>query len=277
MRWTTVAIVGVGIAMLVAPVTAQQSLSDVAGSIKLKKPEGESVVIDHRTVGTVKKSTQVGTDGERLLAATNRCWEISQALISLLGETGSGKVFYDDGWRGRVASAGNAFDEAREDLEYSPVPDRFSEAYREAQRGVLASGQALEVLRSAIASDRPQFSQAKTQFAGGSSTLNTAMVQMRAVLREEESEAPPPGVDPLTATRSVASLCGGWFEQGSDDYTRCVAQQRTALDAINGRFAFNVGLEEAAFNTVRNGCLSEFPKDFVRRDSCERRRIEAAK
>jgi hypothetical protein len=263
--------------MLTAPVTAQQNLSDVAGSIKLKKPEGESVVIDHRTVGTVKKSTQKGTDGELLLVATNRCWEISQTLISLLGETGSGKVFYDDGWRVRVETAGTAFDEAREDLEYSPVPDRFSEAYREAQSGVLASAQALEVLRSAIANDRPQFTQAKTQFAGGSFALNDAMTQMRAVLRVEESEVAPPGVDPLTATRSVASLCGGWFEQGSDDYTRCVAQQRAALDAINSRFSFNVGLGEAAFNTVRNGCLSEFPKDFVRRDSCERRRIETAK
>ena len=56
MRWTTVAVVGVAISVLAAPVTAQQNLSDVAGSIKLKKPEGESVVIDHRTVGTVKKS-----------------------------------------------------------------------------------------------------------------------------------------------------------------------------------------------------------------------------
>ena len=45
MRWTQAAFV-VAVCVIVAlPVGAQQSLSDVAGSIKLKKPEGEDVVI----------------------------------------------------------------------------------------------------------------------------------------------------------------------------------------------------------------------------------------
>ena len=276
MRWMTAGIGLILIAALATPAGAQQDLSEVAGKIKLKRPEGESVVIDQRSVGSVVRPGFSGTDGEILLESTKRVADAARSVSTLLDETGSGEVFYDDRWRARVDATGKAMDEAREELDFAIVPERFSAAYDKVELGSAEVGEGLEVLRGAIAMDRPQFTQAKTHLAEGTGLLDEAMAEMRAVLREEDAEKPAPSVDALALSNGIRALCRGQYTEGSEGYNYCVDKQEEAEEVIRGRFAFNVGLDEAAFNTIRNGCLYEWPKDLVQRDGCERRRMAAA-
>lgn len=111
MKWNRVAAVWLSAVAMASPAVAQQSLGDVAGSIKLKKPGDGEVVIDQRSVGRSRSTSPALTDGEILLETTQECAAAAQALSNLLGETGSGKVFYDDGWRARVEKAGEQFDQ----------------------------------------------------------------------------------------------------------------------------------------------------------------------
>ena len=275
MRWMTAAIGSILIAALATPAGAQQDLSEVAGKIKLKRPEGESVVIDQRSVSS-KVAVRGGSDGEILLESTTRVADTARSISALIGETGSGEVFYDDRWRARVNAAGEIMDEARKELEFVAVPERLSAAYEKVELGSTEVGEGLEVLREAIAIDRPQFTKAKTQIAEGTELLDEAMAAMRVVFREEEAEKPAPSIDPMTANDGIRALCRGKFTEGSEGFSHCVATQEAAQEAITGRFAFNVGLDENAFNTIRNGCLYEWPDDLDQRDSCERRRMAAA-
>jgi hypothetical protein len=275
MRWTTVVAGAVLAAGLATPAGAQQNLSEVAGKIKLKKPENGSVVIDQRSVGKMVRSGRTGTAGEILLESTTRCADAAHSLSDLLAETGSGEVFYADAWRARVKAAGETFDEAHKELGFAAVPTRFEAAYDTAQSGLDETAAGLEILRRAIAMDRPQFTEAKKALAAGNAVLDQAMAEMRRVLREEDAEQPPPTVDALKMSNDIRDLCRRRYSEGSDGYDYCVSEQEKAAEAISSRFAFNVGLEDSDFNTIRNGCLYEWPDDLVQRDACERRRISS--
>ncbi len=48
------------------------------------------------------------------------------------------------------------------------------------------------------------------------------------------------------------------------------------MDAIMGRYAPGVRLDQATFNKIRNSCGYEWPDDFVSRNLCERQRIGRA-
>ena len=275
MRWTTVVVGAILAVGLASPAGAQQNLSEVAGKIKLKKPEGGSVVIDQHSVGRMVRSGTAGTDGEILLEATKSCADAARLLSDLLAETGSGEVFYDDGWRGRVKTAGETFEEAHKELGFAPVPVRFEAAYDMAESGSDEAAAGLEVLRQAISMDRPQFTEATTNLTTANNILDQAMAEMRRVLRAENAEQLPPTVDALALSNAIRDLCRGRYTEGSEGYDYCISEQEKAGEAISSRFAFTVGLEEADFNTIRNGCLYEWPGDLVQRNACERRRIMA--
>jgi hypothetical protein len=275
MKLTTVVAGAVLAAGLANTAGAQQNLSDVAGKIKLKKPESGSVVIDQRSVGRMVRSGPAGTAGDVLLDTTTRCADAARSLSDLLAETGSGEVFYDNGWRARVKAAGETFDEAHKELGFAAVPARFEAAYDSAQSGSDEVAAGLEILRQAIAMDRPQFTEAKKTIAAGNGVLDQAMAEMRRVLREENAEQLPPTVDALELSNGIRELCRRRYTEGSDGYDYCVSEQEKAAEAISSRFAFNVGLEESDFNTIRNGCLYEWPDDLVQRNACERRRISS--
>ncbi len=275
MRWTTIVACTFLAAGLASPAGAQQNLGEVAGKIKLKKPEGGAVVIDQQSVGRMVRSGPTGTDSERLLETTTRCGDAARSLAALLGETGSGEVFYNDAWRARVKTAGEAFDEVRKELEFAAVPGGYQAAYGTAESGSDEAAAGLEILRQAILIDRPQFTEAKKLLAAGIGVLDQAMAEMRKLMREENAAQPPPATDALTVSNGIRSLCGGRYAVGSQGYDDCFKAQENAERAINSRFAFSVGLEEAEFNTIRNGCLYEWPDDLAQRDACERRGIAA--
>jgi len=275
MRWNRVAALWLSaVAVAVAaPVAAQQSLGDVAGSIKLKKTGGDQVVIDQRSVGKSRSTSPAQSDGEILLETTQECAAAAQALSKLLGETGSGKVFYDDGWRARVEEAGEEMDRSRVDLQGISVQPRYAAAYDKANRGATAATVGLGILRAAISADQPLFSEAKRELADGARLLESANRDVGAMMRTEDAEGTPPLIDPIAADRSIDALCRKNFAKGSQGFDSCVAAQRAAMETIIGRSAPGVRLDQATFNTIRNSCLYEWPGDFVNRNLCERQRI----
>ena len=180
------------------------------------------------------------------------------------------------GWRARVDAAGDRFDDAGDDLLSANVPERYTESYETAERGIDEASAGIELLRGLMVSDRPFFTGVTPHLEAGISLLDNAVTSLRAVLRKAEAEKPAQNIEPLAASLTIEASCGSRFTEGSEGYRDCVAQQEEARDAISGRFAFTTGLDEAAFNTIRNACASEWARNFVQRNDCERRRIVTA-
>ena len=101
MKWSRVVSGFACLLIAAAPVAAQQSLGDVAGSIKLKRPEGESVVIDQNSVGQNRRTQTGSTDAVQFRDAIEGCLTETRALYDLVMETRDGSSFYRDEWRGR--------------------------------------------------------------------------------------------------------------------------------------------------------------------------------
>jgi len=273
MKWRWTALVWLSAVAIAAPAAAQQSLGDVAGSIKLKRTGGDEVVIDQQSVGRPRSTSSLMSDGEVILDVTDGCFAAAQALSDLLGETGSGDVFYDDGWRARVEVAGDQWDQSNGEFESIYAQDRYEAPFDTAERGATATTIGLGILRGAISADTPNFAEAKRQIADGVDLLESAARDLRAILRREEAESTPPPIDPIAADRSIEGVCRGSFARGSQGFDGCVGAQRAAIDAITVRNAPGVRLDQATFNSIRNSCRYEWPDDFVNRNLCERQRI----
>jgi len=273
-NWT--ALVWLSALVIAAPAAAQQSLGDVAGSIKLNRTGDNDVVIDQKSVGRSRSTSSSLSDGQALLEATKECAFAAQTLNDLLGETGSGEVFYDDGWRARVEAAGGQWDQSNRVFEVIYAKDRYEAPYDTAERGATATTIGLGILRGAISADQPRFGEAKRQIAEGAELLESAERDLNAALRREEAESPPPPIDPIAADRSIDAVCQNSGAKGSQEFDSCVAAQQAAMNAIKGRYAPGVRLDQATFNRIRNSCRYEWPDDFVSRDLCERTRIGRA-
>jgi hypothetical protein len=275
MKWTSRMIGALGALLLAAPVAAQQSLGDVAGSIKLKRPEGESVVIDSSIIKGSRRIQNGGSSPDELVEATQECLDAAQGLLDLMGETRDGSNFYTDGWRERVADAGRLLGEAQGDLQRVFPGSRYAEVQQHAEDGADSAMAGLQILRDAIANDRPVFSAAKTQIAMGIGALDAAKTETKALARAETAGSAAPQINPIDAAGAIDALCRSRYGERTGELAGCVASQQAALDAMNLRFAATSGLETSTFNIIRNDCRYEWPDDYVSQDRCERNRIAA--
>ena len=262
-------------AICVAPAVAQQSLGDVAGSIKLKRPEGESVVIDRDTIGQTRRSQPGVTDGDAFLAAVEDCLTETRAFNALVMETRNGSSFYRDEWRDRVAEAGLSLDGAIQELGIVSAEGRYQEAYDFAGQGSANAAAALEILRNAIADDRPVYSQAGALSKEAIRLFGEAQSSIGKASRANAAEDAPLPINPIDADRVISALCGSQYGAGSSGYASCVDQQKAAVDSMAVRFAPGVGLDSASFNVIRNNCRFEWPNNYVSQDRCERNRSAA--
>jgi len=273
MRWYWGILVLLGAVGLAAPATAQERLGDVAGSIELKNKGDAEIVIDQRSVRRSRSASATLSDGEALLEATEECVAAAKTLNGLLGQTGSGTVFYDDGWRARVESAGDRWEQARARFDAIDARGRYAAPYDTAQSGANATTIGLGILRAAISADKPNFSEAKRQIAEGVRLLESARWDVGVAVRAQRAEEPPPVIDPIAADRSINATCRKSYSESSEGFDTCIAAQKAAIDAINIRNAGAVRLDPAVFNTIRNSCRQEWPDDFVQRNQCEQRQI----
>jgi hypothetical protein len=277
MRWSTLAIGLTVTAALVAPATAQQSLGDVAGSIKLKRPEGESVVIDQDTLGKAPRRGTKTTEIDLLRDVVGDCFAETSALHDLILETRDGVSFYRDPWRNRVEEVGLRLDGALEELGLFVVDSRYQDAYDLAGRGADQARDALVILRSAIAEDRPVFSESRTLSKEAVRYFKDAQTALGAASRANAAEEAAPLINPIEADRVMTGLCGGQYGEGSSGFDSCIAEQRAAVDAMAVRSPPGVGMDAASFNVIRNNCRFEWSDNYVHQDRCERTRIAAKK
>jgi hypothetical protein len=268
-------VIGLAIVMVLAmPLAAQQSLGDVAGSIKLKRPEGESIVIDQNSVGKARSQPR-GTETDLLRDVVGDCLTETSALYDLMVETRDGESFYRDPWRDRVAEVGLRLDDALDDLGFVAVEGRYQEAYDLAGNGADQAREALVIIRRAIAGNQPVYSEARILSREAVDRFKDAQKALGAASRADGAEETAPLLNPIEANRVMTAFCRGKYAEDSSDFESCITEQRAAIDAMAGRSAPSVGLDAASFNVIRNNCRFEWPNDFVTQDSCEQRRIAA--
>ena len=262
-------------ALVVTPATAQQSLGDVAGSIKLKRPQGESIVIDQNSVKTTRGRISIGTESDFFRDTLGDCLTETRALHGLLMEARAGEAFYQEEWRAQVQEVGLRLDGAREELALVSPDERYEDAYGLAEMASTTAGDALGILLGAIEQNRPVFSEARRLSEEAIRTFERAQKAIGVATREETAQEPAPMINPIEANQVMTAYCGGRYEQGSDGFNSCIAEQRAAVDAIAGRSAPSVGLDATAFNLIRNDCRFEWSNNYAEQNRCEQRRIAA--
>ena len=276
MRWTKIALVAMILVILAAPAVAQQSLSEVAGSIKLKKnTEGEPVVIDRKTLGKSPRSSRRGPSGSLLLDVTMDCTDASNSLRDLLVEARSLDLFQDEDWRERTDFAGQNLELACNELRVFYAPDAYSDAYAKAEVAADAALDGLGRVRYILSINQPLVVEPTKQLENAIRMLNDAQVAIREVEHAETAAASSTVVDPIAANQAINTLCKRRFVEDSPSFNECVSDQERAVAAITGRTGPALGIGEADFNTIRNSCLDEWPGDYVNRDRCEQRRMAA--
>jgi hypothetical protein len=267
-------LIGVVVLMAAVPLAAQQSLGDVAGSIKLNRPDGEPIVIDHNNVRSVGRPA-AKTDVAFFRGTVDDCLTETRALYGLVMEARDGTSFYRDEWRSRFAEIGLRLDGARDELAMVQTDGRFPEAYETAERGSDTAGAALEIMRGAIAGDRPVFSEAGTLSMEAIRLFEDAQTAIGVASRADAVEEPPGLINPIDADRDISALCGGRHGENSSGFEGCVAEQKSALEGLTARSAPAVGLTAVDFNIIRNNCRAEWPGNYVNQNQCEQRRMAA--
>jgi hypothetical protein len=260
----------------VAPVAAQQqSLGDVAGSIKLKRPEGESIVIDQNSVGEARR-VPAGMSQENFLVVTlEDCLTETRSMHALLLEARGGEAFYRPEWRERVAELGLSLEGARSDLRMARAEGRMQPALELANHGADTAGDAYQILSDAIAQNRPVFSEARRLSEEAIQAFEIAKKEIGTAARASAAEDFALPINPIEANEVMTSLCRSRYADGSSGFSQCIEEQRAAVDAMGVRSAAGVGLDATAFNRIRNNCRFEWPTNYVSMDRCERSRAAA--
>lgn len=260
-----------------AVAAAQQSLGDVAGSIKLKRPQGEPVVIDSSSVSQARPSSGSSQGSSELEDVVGGCAETARGVATLLEDMPRvSPVSYPDDFQEQLAEAAFRLDNDQRSLALFYGVDGVREVLETADRGIAEVQQALEAAQAAVAGGRLLSIESRKLAAHGAQLVGDALSDLRRSSRTRSSAATPPAIDPIAADASIRDLCSRSYAEDSDRYRQCVERQQAAISSIQSRSGLAAGLDEAAFNTIRNQCRYEWPHDFVARDGCERRRVADA-
>ena len=275
MASTRVRQIGLAVTLIALWVTAgpaEQRLSEVAGTIKLKRPAGEQLVIVEPEDGV--PGARMGATGSDLVDLTGQLLEGGRAASAVLDESRSGLTFFDPDWRRRMLDDLAEIDTTRFSLELVEAPERYVDALNKVVEAAREYQLAAGIVRWAILRDRPVFSKAFDHMRAGEREVGDALAGLRREVGVEGNEAASPSIDPFTAGQAMAEACGAYSRAAhGPDYDRCIGRQQAALLAIEHRFSFTERIDERAFNAIRSRCTEEWPRDFVGRDRCERQAI----
>lgn len=262
--------------MAAMPAAAQQSLGDVAGSIKLKRPEGEAVVVDGSSLARTSGPSRSSLSGDLEVVLTDSR-DIARDLAAILENLPRiTSYIYSDEQRAQLEGFAFALDTARNNVAMFFGVEGVQDVVEKAESGVAEAQQALASAQAAVARASWVPNDVRRLAEHGAKLLDDALADLRKVERAGAAAQTPPPIDPIAADASIRGLCGQSAAEGSDRSRECVARQRAAIDNIMGRSALASGVDEPAFNTIRNQCRAEWVHDFVARDGCERRRVAAA-
>lgn len=273
MRW----IAGLGLcalaAVLVVPVSAQERLGDVAGSIKLNRSGGDDVVISTQPSTMSRSSLDSQSEGSLLKQVVEDGLAQSREFMALLEEVRTPGVFTDLDWRSRVSEVSLRLDMVQQDLMGTRLSGSYEEAGALAERGMGLAMESSTTVQDGIALNKLGIKEPVEQMEECERLLESASRSIGTVLREEAWESAPAPMDPVSAAATIKNFCGGKFTEGSQQFGKCVTEQEAAYRSGLTRSPFSVGLEEAEFNTIRNHCRYEWPKDLLAQNRCESERM----
>lgn len=255
---------------------AQESLSEAARGLSLERPASDQLLVVESTEET--SSDLIHISGAEAVDLAERALAAGRAAEAALAETRTGDLFYDEAWRSRMLDACHELDMMRRSLDLVRPPDRYAAAFTEVVGGAGRYQIGGAMMRWAISQDEPLYGGAFDQFSAAGRGLLAGLVDLRLEREREQSEQPAPALDVFTARQAAGAVCTSRYgEPRGSGYDQCMAQQTAAYQAMNRRFSFTVGLDEAAFNSIRHRCRAEFTDDLVALDRCELVHIEAAR
>ena len=258
---------------LVVPVSAQERLGDVAGSIKLNRSGGDDVIIASQPSQQSRRSPGSQSDASYLQQVVEDGLAQSREFMALLDEVRTPGVFTDLDWRSRVSEAILRLDMVQQDLMGAQLSGRYEEAGALAERGMGLAMASSGTVQDGIARNKLGIKEPVAQMEECEQLLDSASRSIRIVLREEAREADPPPIDPVSAAATIKALCGRNSAEGTQQHANCVSQQDAAYRSALSRNPMSVGLQDADFNAIRNACRSEWSRDFVAQNGCEKGRM----
>lgn len=265
-----------GVLSVAAQVMAQQKLGDVAGSIKIKRPEGEAVVIDGSDVGQTSRRSSASSGADLLYEVLADGLDAARALAALVADAPTiSPVVYSGDWLTQLEDLGQRLESVDRELQMLPDAGSYEAAYQKATAGFAEVRQGYDEALATVNARRLVLPANRRQIANGADTIEAAMTEVRAVGRSQAANAPPPGIDPIAAAASIRKVCSRQGAEDSQAYRDCVNIQDAAKNALVARTPPSVGLDTESFNKIRNSCLYEWPENYYNRDACEVRRSAA--
>jgi len=259
-----------------APSAAQQRLSDVAGSIELKKPAGSGTVEVEVANETPRGRAAPRPAGGGLLVELTEDLRHYGAELKRLGREGIDGRYLEAEWRVEVAETIQRLEETGDDLRFLPTPEGLGVAYGLAAEGAADLESASEAMNDMLRSGTPRIRQVFELVDSAEEKLSLAVGSVRKTEERRRLEATSPAVDPVQAAIDIDALCNRRHQSVGSAFSRCVAVQSQAVQQMSERTWAVKPVSENRFNRIRNTCLREFPGDWEARDLCERQRIEDA-
>lgn len=249
---------------------AQNRLSDVAGKIKLKKPEGEDAVISNQNLESGGALAQP-RDSTYLGCLDWKTEVLGDELEELQVLTSSSDVS-DPRWISTFRMQCDVIVE---------VSDSFAACRPDA----LSNSNDHNQLIAAVSNCRAAAVAAKTWNGGANleraqytrgllvrviPELNAAKAKIAA---KAASQPAPPSTTSLMAHYEIEETCTQ--NSSGDEYLKqlCIRLEKEAYETLNSRSSSSTRLPIGTFNAFRAACAAESPKSYVGRDACEQRVI----
>jgi len=272
MRKLTIVLLSGLISSLVAVfAVGQQRLSDIAGTVKLNQPDEDKAVITNHDVEQAPRGPSLpDTPYGKCLS-----WKLEvfgSELEELRERVSSREAVARVLWYSEFLMQCDVVIELADALA-SCTPDG---AWQTIGHQELMT--AVNACRS-VALDAKSWSQGdKYQLAVYTyRRLGDAMPQFATAQRGLASYMTPPAPvrepERVKVPREIREYCGALWPDRPDNRAGCVREQEDAFFALTSRTADDIGLELAAFTSIRSDCVRSFEGDYKLRDDCERRMI----
>ncbi len=269
---TTVALLFVLVTAV--PASSQEKhLGELAESIRLNRPEGDPVVIDDQSLPPAVLPIELTPYPERLASLVGAYQTAVRDLETTLGELDRSMVLYDPVWRESVERACLRFEELGIEVTAAAPDPPFAAAHEAAQAATREYAEAVAAVRGAIWSMTPTIGERFEHLKNGRLWLERAQALAQETRTRLELESPPEELTRGESFDGGEAVCASRYPSDSNLRRQCIAVQEGAVGELSDRTAFGLGLDDAAFNTIRNRCRGEWGNDYAGRNACEKKAL----
>lgn len=274
-----VAVLVLVVASAAVPGSAQQSLGELGGPLRLD-PEPTpttGTVIDQQSLADAGPVSGPFDDPQRIQDAVESVRGYGRAVRELTDPTRQDwRLLSDPLWLARLHQAFTDLDVATEALRSLRPDAALRSPWRRAVDAAEELLLAVEPIDRAYIDGERANARPYEAVRAAVAALDAAAEETDLLRRRAAAEGPPTPLMDGEIGQLAQTVCGQRFAAGSLDERLCLERQRQAGAAIQQRFDFTVGLDPATFNSIRSACADEFPADLSGRNACETSRMAAA-